>query len=137
MRRRTVLALLTTLPLAMGAQADTTPASASVDEVFAQASAGKVLIVDVRTPQEWSETGVARGAVRLEMSEREFLSKFQALRKQNPDKQIALICRTGNRSGAVQAALAKVGEATINVRGGMAGTGRDKGWIAASLPVDK
>lgn len=124
--------VLSTVALAQGALP-----SVSVQEAHQQASAGKMVIVDIRTPQEWAETGVAAGAVRLDMTEKDFPSRLAALKKQAGDKAVGLICRTANRSSYVQDALAKYGMRLVNIRGGMVGGRGETGWIAAGLPVSR
>jgi rhodanese-related sulfurtransferase len=91
---------------------------------------GTAVLVDVREPAEWTETGVAAPAVLLAKSTfdaeqagdwKPFLEKFR-------DKQIILYCRTGRRSGAVAAVLASQGYKVANAGG-------FKDWQAAGLPV--
>ncbi|MEO6004259.1 MAG: rhodanese-like domain-containing protein [Opitutus sp.] len=92
-------------------------------------SAGKAVLVDVREPSEWAESGVAAPAELLPMSDfngeqklwRPFLAK-------NSGKQIILYCRSGNRSGKVAAKLAEQGATVAN-------SGAFKDWAAAGLPV--
>lgn len=92
-------------------------------------AAGSAVLVDVREPAEWAESGVAAPAVLLPKSDfdgaqeqwKEFLAK-------TGDKQIILYCRSGNRSGKVAAALAAQGRNVANA-------GAFKDWQAAGLPV--
>ncbi|MBI4624690.1 MAG: rhodanese-like domain-containing protein [Verrucomicrobia bacterium] len=94
-------------------------------------AAGKAVLVDVREPAEWAETGVAQPAVLLAKSDfdgeqkewKDFLAKVG-------DKQVILYCRSGGRSGTVAAALAAKGVKTANA-GGL------KDWTGAGLPVRK
>jgi rhodanese-related sulfurtransferase len=91
--------------------------------------AGKAVIVDVREPSEWAETGVAAPAVLLPMSdfngERKLWKHFL---ENNPGKEIILYCRSGNRAGQVGQKLAKEGKDVANA-------GSFKDWQAAGLPV--
>ena len=90
---------------------------------------GKAVLVDVREPSEWAETGVAAPAVLLPMSDFNGDKKlWKAFLEKNGDKQILLYCRSGGRSGKIAGELAKQGKSTANV-GGM------KDWVAAGLPV--
>lgn len=92
-------------------------------------AAGKAVLVDVREPAEWAETGVAKPALLLPKSDfdgaqtqwKDFLAK-------NGDKQVIVYCRTGRRSGVVAAALAEKGVKVANA-GGL------KEWTDAGLPV--
>lgn len=91
----------------------------------------KAVLVDVREPAEWAETGVASPAVLLPKSDfdgeqkqwKEFLAK-------NADKKVLLYCRSGGRSGKVAETLAAKGKDVANVGG-------FKDWQAAGLPVRK
>ena len=126
MKLHSVLAsLLASASLALAAEVQKiTPADAAK-----LVAAGKAVLVDVREPAEWAETGVAKPAVLLAKSDfygeqkqwKDFLSK-------NGDKQVILYCRTGRRSGIIAAALAEKGVKAANA-GGM------KEWADAGLPV--
>ncbi len=99
----------------------------------------KAILIDIRTPEEWKETGVADGAHKLDMNDPMFTAKLSKIVEGDRTKQIALICRTANRTRTVQAALMQQGgySRVINVEGGMIGNSADKGWIAHGLPVKK
>ncbi|HRJ68794.1 MAG TPA: rhodanese-like domain-containing protein [Beijerinckiaceae bacterium] len=135
--RRTVLAL-PVAAFAAPASAQGALPSVTVSEAQERLASGKSVLVDIRRPEEWAETGVASGAVRLDMTADDFLPKLQSLQKANPGKDIDIICRTANRTAFVQSELAKRGwKGIVNVRGGMAGRAPDIGWIAAKLPIVK
>ena len=104
-------------------------------------AAGKITLVDIRTPPEWKATGVARGAVLINMLHPQGAPGFAGalLEKVNGDRNapIALICRTGNRTTQVQRYLQSVGFTQVyNVKEGMAGSRAGPGWLKRSLPVD-
>jgi rhodanese-related sulfurtransferase len=138
MRRRTFLMITLTSSLsaamAQEIQMNITPAEAAK-----MVSEGKAVLIDIRTPEEWKETGVAEGAVRIDMNDPNFVSKFRDATGNDRTKPVALICRTANRTRTVQAALIQNGIHTrvMNVEGGMIGNTADKGWIARGLPVKK
>lgn len=72
------------------------------------------LIIDVREPDEFA-AGHIPGAENLPLSR--FTREFQRL---DPNTEIALVCRSGNRSGAAQQFLISQGySATRNLVGGM------------------
>lgn len=111
-------------------------AAADVASITPQAAAqlvadGKAVLVDVREPSEWAESGVATPAVLLPKSDfdgdqklwKEFLGK-------TGDKEIILYCRSGRRSGAVASALAAKGHKVANA-------GAFSDWKSAGLPVKK
>jgi rhodanese-related sulfurtransferase len=113
----------------------TTPALAAEVKNVAPAEAakrviaGKAVVVDVREPAEWAETGVAAPAVLLPMSdfngERKLWRHFL---ENSRGKEIILYCRSGNRSGRVAKQLAQEGYDVANA-------GAFKDWQAAGLPV--
>ena len=95
--RRLFVAML----LAAGpASAQTLPprATMSVREAHARSRAKEVILVDIRRPEEWADTGVAEGAIKLDMTSPVFEARLAGLRAENPGKPIAIICRTANRT---------------------------------------
>ena len=132
---RTVVAMMFAAMVGTAALAQGPLPSVSVKEAHQQASDGKMVIVDIRTPGEWAETGTPQGAVRLDMTERDFPTKLATLQKQIGDKAVGIICRTANRTSYVQEVLTRHGFKLINIRGGMAGNPGNPGWIASGLPV--
>ena len=106
-------------------------------EAAPKIASGEMLLVDVRTPQEWQATGLAKNAVAIDLRDSGFQAKLAALRKGKEDKPVALICAGGIRSAQVQVSLAQQGVTqTVNIIGGMSGYGNAKGWIADGLPVE-
>jgi rhodanese-related sulfurtransferase len=110
-------------------------------QAAAAVSAGKVTLIDIRTPAEWKETGVARGARRVNMLHPQGAKGFtdQLLSEVKGDRNapIALICRTGNRTSQVQRYLQSVGFTQVyNISEGMAGSAAGPGWIKRGLPVE-
>jgi rhodanese-related sulfurtransferase len=110
-------------------------------EAAAAVAAGKITLIDIRTPPEWKETGVAKGAQLINMLHPQGAPGFTnaLLEKLKGDKNapIALICRTGNRTTQVQRYLQSQGFTQVyNVREGMAGSGAGPGWLRRGLPVE-
>lgn len=106
------------------------------DAAHTAAKGGDIILVDIRTPEEWQETGIGEGAIALDMREGNFVTSLVELRKNNPETPIALICRTGNRSGYVVDALVKQKfPGLVDVSEGMAGGRNGQGWIRRGLPV--
>lgn len=107
-------------------------------DVAAAIDAGKVALVDIRTPPEWKETGVPAPATPIDMTSPNFIPELKKVIAANPDKRLAFICRTGNRSNQLTTMLEQAGlKDVIDVTGGMAGKGGQKGWIAEGLPLRK
>lgn len=76
-----------------------------------------LIILDVRTPAELKgPLGQIDGVVNIPVQELE--ARIDELDKYKT-KNIAVICRTGHRSGIAQEILAKHGIKSKNVRGGM------------------
>jgi rhodanese-related sulfurtransferase len=95
----------------------------SVGEVAAASAAGELALVDVREQGEW-DAGHIAGALFLPMSE------LPGRLAELPAGRLAIVCRTGSRSGMVADWLAASGTDAINVAGGM------KAWQAAGLPIE-
>lgn len=126
--------------LAAAGFAHATPDLAAPDAAAAVA-AGKITLIDFRTPPEWKETGVARGASLINMLHPQGAPGFTnaLLEKVKGDRNapIALICRTGNRTTQVQRYLQSQGFTQVyNVKEGMAGSAAGPGWIKRGLPVE-
>ena len=108
----------------------------SPQAVHDAALAGTMVLIDVRTPAEWAETGIADVATPIDMTSPDFVNDLKAVMTANPDTRLAFICRSGNRSGQLVAALEQAGlKDLVDVAGGMGGKGSDPGWIAAGLPI--
>lgn len=102
----------------------------------AAAAAGEILLIDIRRPEEWAQTGVPDGATPLDMRSALFEDRLLALTDGRRDVPVALICARGVRSAALSARLTKAGfTRVINVPEGMLGSGAGPGWIAQGLPV--
>ena len=137
---QTLRAVLCATLLACSAAAHAEPDLAAPDAAAAVA-AGKITLIDIRTPPEWKETGVAKGAQLINMLHPQGAPGFTnaLLDKVKGDKNapIALICRTGNRTTQVQRYLQSQGFTQVyNVKEGMAGSGAGPGWLKRGLPVD-
>jgi len=136
MNRRVLLLLAAICVLPGTGRAQTALPSLSVREAHEAAKAGKLVLVDIRTPEEWADTGVPESAIKLDMTGSAFEVRLAALKLDHPGKPIALICRTGNRTSTLQKTLVTRGwTSLIDVRGGLLGNPKDKGWLAEGLPV--
>ena len=98
----------------------------------------EILLVDVRSPEEWKETGIAPSAHPISIHQEGFLVKLNKLMGGDKTRKVAFICATGSRSGAVQKELLKRGYTNvISVAEGMLGGRNGKGWIPRGMPVKK
>lgn len=89
-----------------------------------------LVLIDVRTESEWQQTGVVKGAHTITLGDSTMVDKVYGLTKEDLGKPVAVICRSGARSGRAAKQLAGAGFTDVsNVRGGM------MAWTAANLPV--
>lgn len=97
---------------------------------------GEIILLDIRSPGEWKQTGLAKGAWPVSMHTPDFGAQLQSIfEKYRPD-QVALICATGGRTAHVIDVLAKNGiTGLIDVSEGMHGNAKGPGWIARGMPV--
>ena len=115
---------MTTAPSA-AAGAGTTPTVVDVREASRRQAAG-ALLIDVREPAEWNQ-GHAPQATLIPLG-----SVPNRLTDIPRDRDVLLICRSGNRSGSAQRQLQQLGyQRVFNVTGGM------NAWTSAGLPVSR
>jgi len=108
----------------------------SAPEARAAALEERIVIVDIRSPEEWRATGIPDQAVPTTMHDREFLANLDTLIAQNPEKPIALLCATGGRTAFVVRELEKRGyNGLIDISEGMEGSEDGPGWRARNLPI--
>jgi phage shock protein E len=103
------------------------PAAPVVDVLEAsRRQAAGALLIDVRQPEEWQH-GHAPTARLIPLG-----SLANRLTEVPRDREVLLICRSGNRSGSAQRHLLQLGyQRVFNVSGGM------NAWASAGLPVDR
>lgn len=111
-----------------------------VREAHAKARKGEVVLVDVRRPSEWRQSGVpASGhAITMHQNGATFIAQLLAATGGSRDKPLALICATGGRTTWLQSRLRQAGfSKLINVTEGMKGSRYGAGWLKKGLPVRK
>jgi rhodanese-related sulfurtransferase len=97
-------------------------------EFAAAAAEPGVLIVDVRTPEEFA-AGHLAGAVNANVESPDFAGLISAL---DPAKDYAVYCRSGNRSRVAIDAMTGLGYAnTVGLEGGITA------WTSAGFAVTK
>lgn len=106
-------------PNGAGGAIDTNEAKARIDGTTPP------FLLDVREPYEYQEGHIA-GARLLPLGD---LARRMGELPQ--DREILVICRSGNRSGAATRQLAQAGYQAINLRGGMIG------WQRAGYPMKR
>jgi rhodanese-related sulfurtransferase len=118
---------------ALGGAGQAVAQDVSVQTAHQYSVSGEVLIVDVRRPEEWAETGVAPGAALITLQDADFLERLAVAAGGNKDAAIAFNCRSGVRSASAAEKARAAGYSNVyNVTGGMSAAG---GWIDAGLPV--
>lgn len=111
--------------------AEMTPA-----EAHAAAGAGDIVLIDIRRPDEWHETGIGEGAVGLDMRRDDFIAALTDIAGGDLSKPIAIICARGVRSDRMSLRLEKAGFTRIvDIPEGMLGSSAGPGWLARDLPV--
>ncbi len=130
-----VMMLMAQMETAMAEQMSTRVVSA---EILPKVQSGEVTLIDIRTPQEWAQTGVAELAQTNSMHEAGFLERLDAMIDGDKDKTIALICATGGRSSYLQSELTRRGyKSVIDVTDGMIGSGTGPGWLGNGFSTRK
>ena len=95
-----------------------------VDTAKARIEASAALLVDVREREEW-QTGHVAGATHIPLG-----TLPEAASSLPKDREMLVICRTGNRSAKAQEKLAQAGFTHVtNVTGGMTA------WAEHGLPI--
>ena len=98
----------------------------TVEEFASTIKDSSVVVLDVRTPEEFNSGHIA-GAVNIDFQSGNFEHEVLQLDK---SKTYAVYCRSGNRSGQATAIMADNGFSSLfNLSGGM------NDWSAAGLPV--
>ncbi len=95
-----------------------------------------IRLVDIRSREEWAETGVAQGAWPISLHEDHFPERLFAAREIAHGRPVAMICATGGRTGYVMRGLREAGySGFIDVSEGMLSSPRGPGWIASEFPT--
>ena len=126
---------------AQEAARDPTGEVIAADQAMQLAAAGEIVVVDVRSPQEWRQTGVPAGARLVTIHQPDGLIGFIAAMGdalgEDRSRPVALICARGNRSSVASSALAQAGYTQVyNIREGMLGSPDGPGWLARGLPTN-
>lgn len=134
------LAVTVGTPMGFGARAGARKGVLSAPEARDSMQQDGLLLLDIRRPSEWRDTGIAEGATALSMHDPAGPPGFlQAVLKavgNDRDRPVALICASGVRSSWAQRFLQANGFTRVeNVIEGMLGRGSSPGWIRRGLPV--
>ncbi len=128
-----VLGAVLTTPAVMAQQLAETM---TAPDALEAAASGKAVLVDIRSRQEWAETGLAQPALPISMHEPGFVQQLLAALGNDRNRPVALICATGGRTRYVQSELRKLGFTNVSdVSEGMEGSPAGPGWLKRGLAV--
>lgn len=132
----TSISVFACLAVLGGTRGRAAPVQISAAIAHEKASRGELLLLDIRTPAEWSRSGIGASAHPLSIEDPGFLKSLDRLTGGDKSRPIALICAVGGRSAHIQRALARFGYgAVMDVSEGMLGSRAGPGWIRSGLPV--
>ncbi|MGC1497006.1 MAG: rhodanese-like domain-containing protein [Sulfitobacter sp.] len=117
-------------------QANVGDGTLSAPDADKAVSTGALVLVDIRRPDEWADTGLPKGAVPIDMRRDDFPQALLAALGGDKDYPVALICARGVRSSRISARLSEAGfTKVLDVSEGMLGSRAGPGWLARGLPV--
>jgi rhodanese-related sulfurtransferase len=111
----------------------------SAPQALERSKQGSLLIIDIRTPEEWRETGVIPGARRVDFYRGPQVMLKSVLEMVAGDKNapIALVCHSGSRTIQAQRFLQAQGFTQVyNLNEGMGGSPAGPGWLNRRLPLE-
>jgi len=127
------------LALLLGAISARAEPDISAPQAYERMKQGGLLIVDIRTPEEWRETGVIPGARRVDFyrGPNMLLKSVLDMVDGNRNAPIALVCHSGSRTIQAQKYLQSQGFTQVyNLTEGMAGGAAGPGWLNRPLPLE-
>jgi rhodanese-related sulfurtransferase len=103
-----------------------TSVNLNVSEFSQKITEPDVIILDVRTPEEFA-SGHIEGALNIDFNSGDFANEITRL---NPSENYAIYCRSGSRSGQAASIMHKAGFHDVsNLNGGVID------WTNAGLPL--
>mgnify|MGYP005741592735 FL=1 len=118
------------------------PAILTPEQAHDKAVSGEILLVDVRSPQEWQQTGVPASAVQQTIHGKGgmpgFAEALLARLSGDKNKPVAVMCATGVRSNYTRKYLEANGFTNVfDVSRGMFGYDSGPGWRESGLPMER
>lgn len=108
----------------------------SVPDAIAAMDRGDMILLDIRSKEEWKETGLPEGALAVSLHSPDFGQKLSEVLARKGARQVGLICATGGRTAHVLKVLDANGiGGVVDVSEGMLGNANGPGWIARGLPI--
>ena len=113
----------------------------SAPEAWERAKTQEIMLIDVRTPAEWRQTGMPATALGNDWwqdgGKTGFIERILALTGGRRDRPIAVICARGIRSGAARQLLSESGFTKVyDIGEGMLGSRQGPGWLKRDLPLE-
>jgi rhodanese-related sulfurtransferase len=138
--RLSLVALAVFMLLTINACSQDNGPTLTAPDAYARAQAGTLTLIDIRHPDEWRQTGVAKGARHIDMTntqgEAGFVQRVAAEMGGNKHAPIGLLSLGGNRASNAQQVLREAGFTQVYaIKEGMLGNSAGPGWIARGLPV--
>jgi len=132
------IGLTLTAPALVAQTVPTHGGDLSPPEAHALANSGQIILVDVRRPDEWAQTGSGEGAYRIDMRRDDFVTELLEIVGGDTSAPVAVICARGVRSNRMSRTLINAGFTNIiDVPEGMLGSRAGPGWIARDLPLNR
>jgi len=124
--KRSLITLAATFALLISSPAHAQVGILNAQKFKTEVDAGKALLIDVRTPEEFTKGHIA-GAVNIDWLDDGFAKNTSGLDKSKP---VLLYCAAGGRSEEAKLALSKSGFKTVtDLEGGI------NAWKHNGLPV--
>ncbi len=113
----------------------------AADTAHDQVTKGELLLIDVRSPQEWRQTGIPQNAETVTIHNPRgiagFIEEVLVAVAGDRSRPIALICASGGRSRAAEQILSQQGFTNVhNVGEGVLGNSELPGWQNRGLPME-
>lgn len=135
-----VIVALLAVVLTAGASKPMAQEIITPEQALRMADDSKIMIIDIRRPDEWRKTGIPAGAsratVRFDRAPTTFLKRIAELTNGDKSQPIALICAAGVRSKHASRLLRNRGYTQVlDIGEGMLGNNKGVGWLRRELPV--
>jgi rhodanese-related sulfurtransferase len=123
--------MINTLIKKLGIGSSTLPiAKITPQQAHQEVSSGNLILIDVREPNEWADTGCPESAYRIALQNHNFIEEVLNLVNNDKNASIAVSCKSGMRGDeAVNRLKAAKFTNVVNVEGGILK------WISEQLPV--
>ncbi|MFQ5626570.1 MAG: rhodanese-like domain-containing protein [Methyloligellaceae bacterium] len=136
MPSRRVFVVFLALCLGPAVPAFAEPARLSAAKAHQKAATNQLVLIDIRSPGEWRDTGIGASATPISMHLPGFMEKVAKATGGDTSRPVAVICASGGRSSVIAPKLEQAGYTNItNVVEGMLGGRYGKGWIPSGLPL--